>query len=81
MAAGNGKGRPTTKSSLKDKADRMAQIRKNRREAGFTEVTVWVPEEDARAFRDLAWDRVDEAGREFPHRSSGPTARRERKRQ
>lgn len=81
MAAVTGSEAGPKSGDGKEKADRMAEIRKDRREAGFTEVTVWVPEEDTRDIRDLAWDLVDEAEREFPHRATGGNARRERKRQ
>ncbi len=65
----------------REKANRMAEIEKDRREAGFAEVTVWVPEEVARLIRDLAWDLVDNAKRAFPHQAADGNARRKRKRQ
>ena len=50
------------------KRDRMTEIRQQRRDAGFSEVNVWVPDEHARAFRDLAWLFVDYSGRNLPFR-------------
>ena len=50
------------------KRDRMTEIRQQRRDAGFSEVNVWVPDEYARAFRDLAWLFVDYSGRNLPFR-------------
>ncbi|WP_114963840.1 hypothetical protein [Tritonibacter mobilis] len=50
-------------------ASRMAEIRKARRDAGFNEVTIWVPKEEVRTFRDLAWQAVEACGRSFPHRA------------
>lgn len=70
------------RATLSDKAERMAEIRENRRAAGFSEVTVWLPNEYVREFRDRAWaiiDRVAARGRSFPHRTKGPLARRERR--
>ena len=65
----------------REQADRMAEIQKDRRKAGFAEVTVWVPEEVTRLIRDLAWDLVDNSKREFPHQATGGNACRKRKRQ
>ncbi len=68
--------------SRNDKALRMAEIRESRREAGFSEVTVWLPNEYIHEFRDRAWriiDRVAARGRSFPHRTKGPRARRGRR--
>jgi len=69
-------------ANASDKALRMAEIRQNRREAGFSEVTVWLPNEYIREFRDWAWEIIDKAatrGRSFPHRTRGPLARRRRR--
>ncbi|WP_372574743.1 hypothetical protein [Ruegeria jejuensis] len=63
-----------------EKTARMQVIRRDRRKAGFAEVTVWVPEEYVRFARDWAWKLIDRVGRNFPHRAPDATARRERKR-
>ncbi|MEM8970867.1 MAG: hypothetical protein AAGD43_02230 [Pseudomonadota bacterium] len=61
------------------KTERMQVIRKDRREAGFTEVTVWLPEEYARMARDWAWKLIDRAGRHFPHRRPEGSERKQGK--
>jgi len=50
------------------KRDRMALVRSERREAGFCEVNVWVPQELSRAMRDLSWLIIDSSPIEFPYR-------------
>lgn len=67
-----------SKEQLQQKADRMAEIREDRREAGFTEVTCWVPKEQARSFRDYAWGLVEAVDRAFPHRAREGQRRRQR---
>lgn len=59
----------THKEILNDKALRMAEIRKNRRAAGFSEVTLWLPEEEAGRFREMARVAVEAVSRDFPHRA------------
>jgi hypothetical protein len=68
-----------SKDQLQQKADRMAEIRGDRREAGFTEVTCWVPKEEARGFRDYAWALVEAVDRVFPHRAREGQRRRQRR--
>ncbi|WP_171182063.1 hypothetical protein [Ruegeria sp. HKCCD8929] len=62
-----------------EKAERMAEIRKSRREAGFVEMNNWVPQEWAQAVRDYCWKLIDQAGRPFPHRLTDGRARRDRR--
>lgn len=69
-------GRPTQTKKAREGAERMAEIRKARRKAGFSEVTVWVPNEHVRSMRDHAWELIEDAGRSFPHQMTGPLARR-----
>ena len=52
------------------KRERMSVIRSDRRDAGFCEVTVWVPHKFQRAVRDLAWRIIDWSPFEFPHRGA-----------
>lgn len=68
------------KEGLSEKAARMAEIRIDRRAAGFAEVTVWVPDEEVRSFRDKAWEAVEAADRDFPHRAPAGRQRRQRSR-
>lgn len=61
------------------KAERMAEIRKDRREEDFSEVSLWLPNEKVSDFRDLAWSAIDDCGRDFPHRAPEGQRTRERK--
>ncbi|QDI74455.1 MULTISPECIES: hypothetical protein [Roseobacteraceae] len=63
---------------LSDKAARMVSIRQERRKAGFVEVTVWLPVEQVRHFRDKAWQAVEAVGRTFPRNSLLGQKRRQR---
>lgn len=61
------------------KAERMAVIRSDRRDADFAEVTIWLPKEAAPEFRDAAWEAIDRCGREFPHRAPEGQRTRDRR--
>lgn len=67
-----------SKEALAQRQTRMAQIRKDRRKAGFTEVTVWVPEEEALGIWDYAWGLIAAVKRSFPHRAPEYSRRRNR---
>ena len=60
---------------------RMAEVRKKRNRAFFTEITLWVPDEHVEEVRNIAWDFIDHCGREFPHRAArrAPKSKRLRK--
>ena len=53
------------------KTERMRQIRNDRREAGFREVTVWLPKDLVNWWRGSAWGLIDSWKTEFPHKDIG----------
>lgn len=64
--------------TLSGKAARMVSIRQERRKAGFVEVTVWLPVEEVRRFRDKAWQAVEAVSRSFPRNTLLGQKRRQR---
>lgn len=53
------------------KSERMRQIRRDRKSAGFREVTVWVPADLVEWLRASAWGLIDNWNNEFPHKDIG----------
>ena len=49
----------------------MSNLREDRREAGFRELTIWVPVEEAEDVRTFAWELILSCGRTFPRRRTG----------
>jgi hypothetical protein len=52
-------------SNNDDAKRKMREMRKYRRDQGFREVCVWLPEEDIQDFKQLAKDRVDSSPAKF----------------